>query len=287
LLAANERNLLSKGRGATFKQISKGDITELEIPEDPYENKTAIVARIQECLSRVEEMERLQAEAAEDGAQLLLTAVREILDPVIRDDRWTRFDELVDSTKLGLVRSKAQQGENLAFPYFKMHNIVPPGRVDLAELSRVDASEKEVEDFSLLPGDFLFNTRNSYELVGKTAIAPHHDEPLLFNNNIMRARFVEGISSRYVNYCFQHPTVQKELDMRKNKTTSVCAVYYKSLRTLKIPFPKKLAEQNSIVDRLEQIEKRVQEIGESSANASGDFPALRDAILRQAFDGDL
>ena len=51
-----------------------------------------------------------------------------------------------------------------------MNNITSDGTIDIADIVNIDATEDEVELFALQYGDFLFNTRNSYELVGKNAV---------------------------------------------------------------------------------------------------------------------
>ena len=50
---------------------------------------------------------------------------------------------------------------------------------------------------NLKKGDFLFNTRNSRELVGKTTLFPG-GEGTVFNNNIMRIRFRTIVLPEYI-----------------------------------------------------------------------------------------
>ena len=82
---------------------------------------------------------------------------------------------------------------------------------------RVDATEKESAEHSLRYGDFLFNTRNSKELVGKTGMFVGAGEPVvLFNNNLMRMRFNgKSLLPEYVNALFQTPYVQNQLEAIK------------------------------------------------------------------------
>jgi len=246
-----------------------------------------VVGRIKECLSRVEEMQRLRAETEVEARSLVSAAVRELFDPMVRDGTTKPFGELVATTRLGLVRSKSEQGDNRAFAYFKMNNIARGGRVELSPMTRVDASPSEVRENALAEGDFLFNTRNSLELVGKTAIAPAYPEPLLFNNNILRVRFRDDVLPRYVNYAFQHPFVQRELDLRKSKTTNVCAVYYKSLQTLPIPLPKRRADQEDLTALVQRVETAAITMESQLREQGSDYPALRESILREAFAGNL
>ena len=47
------------------------------------------------------------------------------------------------------------------------------GKCDFNNMTMVNASDEEFERYKLKDGDFLFNTRNSAELVGKTAVVEH------------------------------------------------------------------------------------------------------------------
>ena len=74
-LTACKDHLLSLGRGATFKQISKTDIASLPVPELGITEQRRIVACIKECMERVEEIENLRAEAMKERDYLLESLV--------------------------------------------------------------------------------------------------------------------------------------------------------------------------------------------------------------------
>jgi type I restriction enzyme S subunit len=134
-----------------------------------------------------------------------------------------------------------------------MNNILNTGGVDLSDLTRIDATPDEVEAFALTDGDFLFNTRNSRELVGKTCVfrAPSGD-PILYNNNILRVRFIEGFSPDFLDYWFRSPEGSAELEKLKSNTTNVCAIYQGKLSGFPCALPP-LAEQRRIVAKVEQL----------------------------------
>src|SRR4051812_2546469 len=116
----------------------------------------------------------------------------------------TELSNLIHSTKLGLVRSSSEMGADLPYNYIRMDSIERDGSLNLNSLKRIQATDQEVREASLSPGDFLFNTRNSKELVGKTALFQGHGI-FLFNNNIMRIRFKPQIDPRFMLYAFRTP----------------------------------------------------------------------------------
>ena len=121
----------------------------------------------------------------------------------------------------------------------------------------VDASEEDVSKYSLMHGDFLFNTRNTPELVGKCCAIAEPKPNMLFNNNILRLRFSEQVRSEFVALILNTPYFKKELFRFVNATTSVAAIYQKNLFSIGIPLPD-IEVQNSIVEAV-LLEKKLLE----------------------------
>jgi type I restriction enzyme S subunit len=133
-----------------------------------------------------------------------------------------------------------------------MNNITRDNRFAFSSFTSVDATDEEIRKFALKDGDFLFNTRNSVELVGKCCLYESaSDDIVLFNNNIMRIRFKDGIDAKFVLYAFSSNDVAEKLNELKCGTTNVAAVYYKDLKGLIIPVPP-LPEQQRIVSILDE-----------------------------------
>lgn len=80
------------------------------------------------------------------------------------------FEQIVTDTKIGLVRGAEEFGSEFDFPYVRMNAIGRHGEFFPELVLRTNVSQQELDEFSLKPDDFLFNTRNSKELVGKTAL---------------------------------------------------------------------------------------------------------------------
>ena len=166
---------------------------------------------------------------------------------------WVRFGVLPLEASTGLDKGKSLQSPYFEYLYFKMNNIMNDGGFDLTDVTRVDASPAEVEKYSLEDGDFLFNTRNSRELVGKTCVIRGlGNEPVLYNNNILRARLL-FVSPEFVDYWFRSFFGKQLLEKIKSNTTNVCAIYQgKFFETMKPQFPP-LAEQLRIVAKVDEL----------------------------------
>ena len=204
-------------------------------------------------------------------------------DPITNPKGWNivQFGDIVSSTKLGIVRGSSEQSSSFPLNYVKMNNIVGDGYLDLSNVTRVRASNHEVDEYSLRVGDFLFNTRNSLELVGKTALFLR-DGLYLFNNNILRVRFLSSVRSEYINQLFQTRWIQHELDKRKSGTTSVFAIYYKELKTLPIMLPP-YSEQ----ERFAALVKKVESLRAKQLESEKELGNLFQSLMQKAFKGEL
>ncbi len=168
---------------------------------------------------------------------------------------WPRrsFREIVAFSQVGIDRGRAEQGAGRRFSYVKMNNITADGQYNDSDLTRIDASDEEVSRYSLRHGDFLFNTRNSAELVGKACVfAPMSKEPHLFNNNILQVRFVDEVDPQFVVYWLGSSPGRALLERRKSATTNVAAIYQGQLMTVPVPIPT-LSEQKRIVAKVGQL----------------------------------
>ena len=206
-----------------------------------------------------------------------------------RGEGWVEkpFEELLESNVIGLTKGSRDQGEDKAWPYVKMNNITRDNRFDFSRFTCVDATDDEVSKFSLRDGDFLFNTRNSYELVGKSCIyESDSNDAVLFNNNIMRVRFEIGVDARFVLLAFSSKAVADDLNALKSGTTNVSAIYFKDLKSLILPVPP-IAAQKTIAARLESLVAETQRLASLYERKLAALEALKKSLLHQAFTGKL
>lgn len=168
--------------------------------------------------------------------------------------KWVRFNDISCIHGTGLVRSNYEQFQKADYEYFKMNNIENfTGSCNLDNMPMIYATEEEYKRYKLEEGDFLFNTRNSRELVGKTAVVQNiSDRKIILNNNILKISFHRNISSKYINYYFISPLGRDQLRKFITNTTNVAAIYQKQLITLMIPIPP-FEEQKRIAERIEEL----------------------------------
>ena len=168
------------------------------------------------------------------------------------------LNEIVGYTQLGLVKGKTEQGEKsveFPHPYIKMDSINWSGQLDLSNVSYVNATEEEVKKLTLDDGDFVYNTRNAPNLVGKCSVFHGKSGVYLFNNNILRIKF-DGSKANpdFINRILTSDKGKKQVQSLIAGTTSVAAIYQKEYLSIQIPLPP-LSVQEEIVDEIESYQK--------------------------------
>ena len=196
---------------------------------------------------------------------------------------WCSVDEASAETLIGLDRGRDQQRtEAVGVPYVKMNNVTMDGDVLTDELVYVDASDEERARFHLALGDLLFNTRNSVELVGKVGIVRTVPAGAVFNNNLMRLRTPDGVSSVFLGYQMCSLGFRQRMEKVKKATTSVAAVYQKDLLPLAVALPP-MDEQLRIVA---EVDRQLSVIREVEAEVDANLQraqALRQTVLSKQF----
>jgi type I restriction enzyme, S subunit len=201
--------------------------------------------------------------------------------------RWTTVADVADDTQIGIVRAKAQQNRaGKGVPYLKMNNLTMDGKVTANDIVFVEATQDEINRFSVRAGDILFNTRNSVELVGKTGIVTREASGSIYNNNLMRIRTKPDVSSLFVAYQMCSPDFRRRMERVKRSTTNVAALYAKDVLPLPIALPS-IDQQNRIVAEIEKQFSRLDEAVANLKRVKANLKRYKAAVLKAAVEGKL
>jgi type I restriction enzyme S subunit len=279
-----QRTLNSKGTGTTVKGIKASILKQFEIPLPPLQTQQAIVSKIEELFSELDK----GIDDLKTAQQQLKTYRQSVLKWAFENLKNEKsIEEITQESLIGLVRSNAFQNFNrVGVPYVKMNNIDMNGFINFNDLAYIEANDKEIEKYRLKKDDILLNTRNSFELVGKTGIVRENYENVLFNNNLLRIRVKLEYSPLFILYQLVGPNLRKQMLKEKKATTSVCALYQRDILPLKIKITN-IEEQHQIVQEIESRLSVADKMEESIAQSLQQAEALRQSILKKAFSGEL
>jgi len=279
----NAKYIVDNGVGATVKGVKIKFIEGLSFGYPSLSEQQSIVDYLDSAFAKIDAMKANAEKALNEAKALFQASLKEMLEP---KEVWeeTTFGDLVVSNVVGMTRGKVEQGYDKKYPYFKMNNISPDNALCWDDLICVDANKEELDKYSLQEGDFLFNTRNSKEWVGKSAVYRNYCTPvMLYNNNVMRIRFVDVINPVFIAYSFLADYTKEQLEKIKSGTTNVWAIYYRDLSKILLTYPSP-AEQKAIVETLDSLKSKVDRLQENYDKISQECDALKQAILRQVFE---
>jgi type I restriction enzyme S subunit len=311
--------LISRTHGSGMVHITKGPFLATEIPLPPKSDQQAIVAKIEELLSDLQNGVRdlrnasiqLQSyrssvlkEAFEGrlsspfkGNQetseffLALNAKRRGLgnDAVYERIGSMQLPELPNFMKwvcigdisYGVEYGSAKKSDKQGDVVVLRMGNLKNGGLDWGDLA-FSSDKDEIEKYSLKKDDVLFNRTNSPELVGKTSIYLG-ERPAIFAGYLIRINQFEEINAKYLNYFMNSPIAK--LYGREVKTDGVNQSNISGRKLSSYPFPLcGLREQDEIVrvieSRLSACDRIEQNIRESLKKAD----ILRRSIIKNALD---
>lgn len=196
--------------------------------------------------------------------------------------------------KFGVTNKSAELGGNYnsgeseeGLPLIKMGNL-GRGDISLKKIEYLPIAEDFDKAHLLKSGDFLFNTRNSLDLVGKVSIWKNELPRALYNSNVLRISFEPTLvySSQYMSYLFNSDLGLSQLRLIAKGTTSVAAIYYKDLKSISFPLPT-LKEQEEIVEYVEKNIEKLDELIKQSQKAIQLIKERKTALISAAVTGKI
>lgn len=196
------------------------------------------------------------------------------------------LEDVVGDALIGLVRGKAEQSATHGVPYVRMNHYDLDGRWNDDGITYVETDERELARYTLRDGDVLFNTRNSFELVGKVALWSNRQTGYVYNNNLLRLRFRREIVPAFALFQMLSPPFRTYLHSVKSATTSVCAIYQRSIMAAPWVYPDE-EQQRAIAGRLTAAFTRIDRLASEATSARKLIDRLDQTVLTKAFRGEL
>ncbi|MFI1923223.1 restriction endonuclease subunit S [Streptomyces sp. NPDC020377] len=271
---------------AGIYKINQAILEVISLPLPPLAEQYRIVQVLEEQLSRLANARKLVGRASKLARRLPGRFVAGRLDELAQDDSLLRpLGELVASSQGGWSRGQRHLvPANVGTPYLKMNNITSNGDLDLDQVVCVEADAAEQSKFGLNIGEVLFNSKNSAELVGKSAVVDERIQGWVFNENITRILFEASIIPEFAVLQLNTPRFRQRA--KGKASTNVAAIYMRDLKRVPFLVPS-LSEQRKIVDHYRILcdQSRVAERYMESIEKRAE--SLRRRLLSAAFKGQL
>jgi type I restriction enzyme S subunit len=302
LLGSVHKELISiEGRGFTRINLRQDRLNETPIFVPPLQEQNQIVRFLDEKTELIDKLisskERKITLFKEQRTSLINQVVTKGLNPNVKmkDSGVEWIGEIPEKwkfIKLSYIISKSDLGgnyesstENDGVPLMKMGNL-GRGKITLNKIEYLGQDENFDITHKLEYGDFLFNTRNSVELVGKVSLWRNELEYSLYNSNILRITFKEEVDNEFMCYLFNSQSVLDVLKLISKGTTSVSGIYYKDLSEIKIPFPSKI-EQQEIVGYLDTKTKEIDDLVYLEQKKIDTLKEYRQSLISEVVTGKI
>ena len=273
--------------GIAMKHITKGKFEALEVAVPPLPEQRRIVSSIKACMERVEEIEQLRDQSLLQQQHLSASLIESELHSDLVGDDWSmrNVGEIVTTVRNG--RSIRQDTEGNADGAVLTLTAVRTVDLGLSFQKPISLPGEIATQFAIDAGDVFVSRANTIELVGLSAIAMERPTArLIYPDLLIKLKADRSkVLPRFLAYALRSAGARAQIKKRAfGSSQTMVKISGERLREVSIPVPP-LRTQEQIVARLDAAHELI--AGLSAESASGEVQALRGAVIRKAFAGEL
>ncbi|MBS1575067.1 MAG: restriction endonuclease subunit S [Bacteroidetes bacterium] len=282
----------TRAKGVGIPQVDPAILWNYDLLIPPKPTQQAIVSKIEELFSEldkgIEQLKTAQQQLKTYRQAVLKWAFEgKLTNENVKDGelpegwKWSTIGDVSKSVEYGSASKSKEQGK---IPVLRMGNI-QNGRFEWDDLVYTD-DDDEINKYLLKKNDVLFNRTNSAELVGKTAIYKG-EQPAIFAGYLIRINIIEKlINADYLNYYLNTKAAKQYGNSVRSFGVNQSNINGTKLKTYPLPLPP-LEEQNQIVQEIESRLSVTDKMEENITQSLQQAAALRQSILKKAFEGRL
>ena len=264
-----------------IQQYSK---IKVKIPSLPEQEK--IVAKIEELFSEldngVETLKKIKQQLAVYRQAVLKEAFAS------STASYKRLKELCFFITKGTTPSKtAMTAGNGEIPFIKVYNLTFDNTLDFSIDPTFVDKDTHIGFLGrsiVYPGDVLMNIVGPP--MGKVSIVPDLYSEWNINQAIARFRCMDGLYNKYLAYFLGYSDTVEKMKSKAKATAGQFNLTLEICRDIQIPVPT-IEEQKNIVFDIETKLSQQQKIADTIELALQQAEAMRQSILKKAFEGDL
>ena len=281
-----------KAKAATKSRERVNPKEVLEIPilyPEKVELQSTIATDLDRKMTEAEKMRQAALRQKEAASAMQGAILREAFpwkegEKLPEGWKWEKIKGHISDSQSGLACGDKSKKDG--YPHLRMNNISNDGKLDLALLWRIPATEQEIAKFSVQQGDILFNNTNSPALVGKSFIFNlESNETYLFSNHLTRIKTKPSLKPQYLLYWINILWQKKYFENYCDTWVNQAAIRVEDRLFPKIiPLPPTLSDQTAIANDIERKIGEAEKLGQAADRQFETAEALPGAILRDVFD---
>jgi len=270
--------LNSLGRGATFKEISKSIVEQIQVPLPPIETQKQIA----KTLDTVAELLAMRKQQLAELDNLIKSTFYDMFGDLEHNSCGWEERPLKDIAEIvsGITKGrKLRETETKVIPYLRVAN-VQDGYLDLTDIKYIEVADSEIEKYRLFKGDLLMTEGGDPDKLGRCAIWNEEIPFCIHQNHIFRVRLDQKrVLPEYACFLIQSPYGKKYFLKAAKQTTGIASINSKQISNfpLLIPNIKLQTKFAEIVTKFEEPKAMVQK-------AIDETQYLFDSLMSEYFD---
>jgi len=270
-------------RGSVGQQrVPKEFLAEHLIPIPPLDVQRRIVARVEALFAELAAARHTHAAFVHDTERLMDAVLAEVFYDPLADlpQGWkvVNVSDICAKPQYGYTKSATEEPIG---PKFLRITDIQNGQVNWDTVPYCECEEGNIKKYLLNSGDLVF--ARSGATTGKTFLVQNPPQSV-FASYLIRLQIVNFVPPEYVYWFFQSPYYWGQIQPRGAAQPNVNA---RVLGNLKVPIPTKDEVQRRIVAYLDEVQAHTTELQRTAAALAADLDRTEQAILAQAFKGEL
>ncbi|MFC6837225.1 restriction endonuclease subunit S [Halomarina ordinaria] len=267
------------GRTTTYPEVNKTQFSNIEIPLPSISEQRAIVKKLNSIFEKLNESNETQSHAEDIARKVLNSAIKRLIDSAYKSSEQVKVEDVCDKIKNGGTPKRSNEsywGGNI--PWLKSGELKNSILYDSEEyMTEKGLSESSAKMFS--PDTVLV------AMYGAT-----RGETGFIKKEMSTNQAVCGLSAdeslcepKYLWYCLR--TLQSKL-ASQGRGGGQDNINQTTIRNTIIPLPS-IQRQRKIIERIELVEERANEIRDASNRIGEILDILPKAVFNKAFSGNL
>jgi type I restriction enzyme S subunit len=290
----------TKAKGTGIPHVDPGLLWNYRFPLPPLPEQLRIVAKIEELFSDLDKgIESLKTARGQlktyRQAVLKYAFEGKLTNKNVKDGelpegwRYKRLGNLIKNIEAGKSFKCDERPPGSDETGILKVSAVTWGRFNEDESKTVIDMEKIKSQYLVHVGDFLFSRANTLELVGAVVKVHAISKTLLLSDKTLRLRFDESLlDDNYSLYFLKSQSGRRQIQKNSSgNQESMRNIGQEGIRRIEIPLPFSRTEQLLVVSEIESRLSVCDKMEESITQSLVQAEALRQSILKKAFEGRL
>lgn len=268
-----------------ISNISTTVLKTLIVPVPSLDEQARIVARIEELFSELDNgVQTLQT--TKQQLAVYRQAVLTSQYPEMTAENTVSLDSVATIIG-GITKGRDLSGaDTIELPYLRVAN-VQNGYLDLSEIKTIKLKVSEKEKYLLKYGDVLYTEGGDRDKLGRGTIWQDEIKDCVHQNHVFKARLdLHRAVPKYVAYWSMSTPARNYFYSKGKQSVNLASINKTILSALPLPLPD-VQTQNEIVAHIEERFSVCDSIEKTVETALVQAEAMRQSILKKAFEGGL